>query len=235
MNSILGPFSLITATIISIIYFQTTKNMVISVIIGTIGPIALNFILRFFIRSWTKATHTETKPDFFSRLAGAVLTLIWGWVFIVFTLILLAVLPAAWGKTWAAVHEDVTKSISYAQIIQPLEKKALDAASKNDPALAQKMSAIITPPPKQNTAAGGNFDLNSTAKSLAEDPRFQKILQDPEIQNDMNTHDFVKLLSNPKMMALTQQIMSDPETMKKVMAVYRSQNQTPPQAAQNTE
>ena len=32
-------------------------------------------------------------------------------------------------------------------------------------------------------------------------------------------------MSNPKMMDLTQQIMSDPATMKKVMALYSSQAQ----------
>ena len=69
---------------------------------------------------------------------------------------------------------------------------------------------------------------SNDAKSLAEDPRFQKVLQDPDIQKEIDAHDIVKLMSNPKMMDLIQQIMSDPATMKKIMALYSSQAQ--PQA-----
>ncbi len=64
-------------------------------------------------------------------------------------------------------------------------------------------------------------------QSLAQDPRFQKILQDAEIQQEINGHDMAKLMSNPKIMALTQQIMTDPEMLKKVMAVWQNQPEIP--------
>jgi len=200
MNSLTVPFSIIVATIISIIYYRNTKDIIVSLGLGLIGPLLLNLLLKFLLKKWARATNTEIKPGFLSRLGGAILTLIWGWVFIILTLILLIVLPP-WGETLTAIHNDVVRSTS-GLIAKPLEE-ILFAASK----------------------------LNNDAKSLAQDPRFRKILQDPEIQKEIDAHDIGKLMSNPKMMDLVQQIMNDPVTMKKVMALYRSQAQ--PQETKN--
>ena len=205
MRSLTGPFSIIVTTIISIIYYQTTEDLIISLLIGLIGPLLLNYFLNFLLKTWAKATNTEIKPGFFSCLGGSMLTLIWGWVFIIFTLILFTVLPP-WGETLTAIHNDVGNSASYGYIAKPLEN-ALFATSK------------------QNAAAAASEASSNDAKSLAEDPRFQKILQDPDIQKEIDAHDIVKLMSNPKMMDLVQQIMNDPATMKKVFALYSSQSQ----------
>ncbi|MBF0570887.1 MAG: CvpA family protein [Candidatus Omnitrophica bacterium] len=203
VQSLLGPFSIIVATIISIIYYQSTKNMIVSLAIGLIGPLLLHLLLKFLLKTWTDITNTDIKPTVLSRLAGSILTLIWGWVFIILSLILLSVIPPA-GKTLTAVHNDVLQSASYI-LSKPFED-VLFAPLKNSP-------SVNTSSPTPDT------------KTLAEDPRFQKILQDPEIQKEIEDHDLVKLMRNPKMMELTQQIMSDPATMKKVMAVYKSQAQ----------
>ncbi len=202
MNSLIGPFSIIVTTIISIIYYQTTNDIIASVSLGLIGPLLLIPLLKFLLKKWAKATNREIKPGFLSCLAGSILTLIWGWVFIILILILLTVLPP-WGKPLAVVHNDVANSFSYL-LVNPLKN-------------------ILFAPSKQNATALVSEAPNQDAKSLAQDPRFQKILQDPDIQKEIDAHDFVKLMSNPKMMDLVQQIMSDPVAMKKVMALYRSQ------------
>ena len=208
MRSLLGPFSMIVATIMAIVYYQATQDMVVSLLIGLFGPILLHLILKFLLNTFAKATNTNIRPGFLSSLGGAILTLTWGWVFVVLTLTLLPLLPAR-GATLTVLHNDITNSFSY-KITAPWVEKFI-------PAL-KGMS-----PDTKNVAS------KSDAQSLAQDPRFQEILQDPEVQKDINDHDFTKLLSNPKMMALTQKIMSDPEMLKKVMAVYRSQTQQQPQ------
>ena len=205
MKSLMVPLSIIIATFISIIYYQITKEIIVSLILGLFGPFFLHLLFKFLLKTFAKATNTEIKPTFLSRLGGAILTLIWGWVFIIFALILLAVLPP-WGNTLIAVHNDVTKSASY-QLAKPWGE------------------SLFTPPPK-NVAAVTSAVSTNDAKSLAEDPRFQKILQDPDIQKEIEAHDIVKLMANPKMIDLTQQIMSDPATMKKILALY---SQTQPQ------
>jgi len=200
MNSLTVPFSIIVATIISIIYYQITKDVIISLALALIGPLLLHLLLKFLLKTWARATNREINPNFLSRLGGAILTFTWWWIFIIFTLILLTVLPP-WGKTLTAIHNDVSTSASYIYIAKPLGEAITSEAPSSD------------------------------AKSLAEDPRFQKILQDPDIQKEIDAHDIVKLMSNPKMMDLAQQIMSDPATMKKVMALYSSQTQ--PQTAKS--
>jgi len=202
MLSLIIPFSIIVATIISIIYYQITKDIILSLIIGLFGPFLLHFFLKAFLKTLAKSTNTEIKPGLLSRLGGSLLTFVWGWVFIIFTLILLAVLPP-WGDTLTAIHDDVIRSASYL-IAKPLGESLSVASGQNDSAVA------------------GTASIDDK-KSLAEDPRFQAVLQDPEIQKEIDTHDMVKLMSNPKMMDLTRQIMSDPATMKKILAIYSSQ------------
>ena len=205
MRSLLGPFSIIVATILSIIYYQITKDIILSLVIGLIGPIFLHFFLKNLLKAYAKATNTEIRPDFLSSLGGVILTLIWGWVFIILTLLLLALLPP-WGKTLCAIHNDVVDSGSY-HLIKPL----------GDSFFA---------PTKQNVAPVASSSAADDAKSLANDPRFKKVLQDPDIQKEITDHDMIHLMSNPKMIALTQQIMSDPTTFKKIMAIYNSQIQS---------
>jgi uncharacterized membrane protein len=206
MKSLIGPFSIIVTTILSIIYYQMTKNIILSLLIGLIGPLLLNLVLRFLLKIWAKASNRDIKPNYLSSLGGAILTLAWGWVFIILTLILLTAFPS-WGKTLTAVHQDVTKSISYI-IVRPFK------------------NILFSPSPQKGTT-GASQNSSNDAKSLAKDPRFQKILQDPDIQNEINSHDIVKLMRDPKMMALLQQVMDDPALMQKIMNLNNSQTQPP--------
>lgn len=97
INSLIFPLSMIAATILSAVYFKISNDMIISLAIGLVGPFLLCFLLKLIFKMWVQAINSDIKqPSSLSRLAGAALNLIWGWVFIVFTLILLAVLPS-WG------------------------------------------------------------------------------------------------------------------------------------------
>jgi uncharacterized membrane protein required for colicin V production len=208
LNSFLIPLCLIAGTFLSVFYYQATENLLQSLIIALVGPIILSFLLDALIKKWVEATNRNVvKPDLISRLGGALLTLAWGWLFIIFTLILIEVLPP-WGTTMAFVHNDVKRSYSYT-LAQPVEQMLFGASSLNTPNAT-------------DTAAS-----QEDAKTLAQDPRFQKILQDPDIQKDIEARDLGKLIGNPKMVDLVQEIMKDPVTMKKVMALYKAQPATP--------
>ena len=187
--------------------------MIISLLIGLLGPFILCILLKFILKLFLQAINCDIKqPGFISRITGGALTLVWGWVFIVLTLILLVVIPTSWGN-WTAVHNDVIKSASYQIVAKPVKE-------------------VFFNDPQQNAALPlNNPTLKDDARTLAADPRFQIITQDPEIQKDIDAHDLAKLMSNPKMMHLVQQVMSDPETMKKVLAIYKSKSQAQP--AQN--
>ncbi|MDE2027702.1 MAG: CvpA family protein [Candidatus Omnitrophica bacterium] len=209
VNSLIPPFSIIIGTLISYFYYLSTKHMLTSLALGVLAPLFIYAVCRTILGIWSKATNTDMKPGFVSSMTGAVLNLLWGWVFIIATLILLALLPPM-GKALTIVHNDITKSASYA-----LAKPWQDAF------LASQPKAAV---PDNKTADGTSGAANAPAvQTLAQDARFKKVMNDPEIQHDIDSHNIIALMSNPKMMELTRQIMSDPETLKKVMAVYNSQ------------
>lgn len=205
LNSLTGPFSIIAASAISIIYYQTTRDIIASLLIGLISPWILNLLLKFLIKILVKATTDTKQPRLSSRLGGALLTFAWGWVFIILTLILLTVLPP-WGETLTTIHDDVSSSASYIYIAKPLEEHFFATS-------------------KQNATAVTSETSSSDVKSLIEDPRFQKVLKDPDIQKEIDARDIAKLMNNPKIIDLVQQIMNDPAAMKKVFALYSPQIQ----------
>lgn len=196
MRSLMIPVSLIIATIISVLYYQITQDLIVSLLIGLLGPILLHYLLKFLLKIFAKATNTDVGPGTLSSLAGAVLTLVWGWVFIVLTLTLLALFPAK-KEPLITLRNDVTGSIAYKNIAPWVEKLLPLSKEKSD------------------------------VQSLSQDPRFQKILQDAEIRQEINDHDMSKLMRNPKIMALTQQIINDPQMLKKVLAAWKNQANGP--------
>ncbi|MDE2009491.1 MAG: CvpA family protein [Candidatus Omnitrophica bacterium] len=200
VNSLLGPFSIIIGTLISVIYYETTSHLLTSLALGLLAPVFLYGVLKAVVKMWSKATDTDVKPNFISSVAGAVLNLVWGWVFIVLFLLLMAFLPPM-GRISTAVHDDVLRSASYAAA-KPWQEVFFPFANKN--------------------AAGASGNTDDDVQSLSQDPRFRGVLHDPQIQHDIDTHNIVKLMNNPKIMELTKQILSDPATFKKVLAIYQS-------------
>ena len=222
MRSFLIPFSIILGTVISIIAYQITKEMALSLLLGISGPLLLHNYFKKLLKKWATATNTDIKPNFLSRSSGIILTLAWGWFFIIFTLIMLAVLPP-WGKGLSAVRQDVSQSASYHYIAKPMGMNFFNTITADDPFLSKRIInfffGVSTPPLPPSPPSSAGHDL----KNLSEDARFQNVLKDSEVQKEMEAHNFVKLMSNPKVIDLSQQIIRDPATLKEVMALYSNQ------------
>ena len=95
------------------------------------------------------------------------------------------------------VYNDIRRSAAY-RIIRPFTAHFIP-------------TSILGAQPEAKT--------DNPAASLAQDPRFQSVFQDPEIQKAIAAQDYGKLMANPKIMGLTQELMSDPQAMKKLMAI----------------
>ncbi|MBF0511033.1 MAG: CvpA family protein [Candidatus Omnitrophica bacterium] len=205
MRSLFGPFSMIVATLMSIIYYQITKNIIVSLIIGLVGPFLLHLLLRIIFSEITASESFNKKPRAMSQLAGALLTFCWGWVFIAITLILLTFIPPLTGFL-ETIQKNVSQSYSY-HFVKPLQDR-------------------FFPPPKQNKVEeveNENTNVLSEAQSLAQDPHFQKMIQDPEIKQEMENRDIAALMKRPQVLDFAQQVMSNPALMKKVMDIYKHQ------------
>ncbi len=204
VRSILGPICLILATLLATYYFNSTKNIVISLLIGLFGPMALHFFLSNYLKLWHGMTNPEWKPNPLSRLSGALLTLIWGLVFIGMTLVLLTLIPP-FADGIKQISQNVRSSISYS-LIKPF---------------------IQATPPAKTSATTSQSANNNDIAQIANDPRFQEVINDPEIQRAIENNDFAKLMSNPKIMSLTQSLMQDPEMIKKLMTMHSQLQQNP--------
>ena len=79
--------------------------------------------------------------------------------------------------------------------------------------------------PQKKKTTDGKTVSQVDMESLAQDPRFQKIYEDPQLQKDIADKNLPKLMSNPKILELTQQLMNDPQALKKLLAVYNSRDQ----------
>ncbi|MBI3602379.1 MAG: CvpA family protein [Candidatus Omnitrophica bacterium] len=186
LGSMLGPLALIIATVVSVVYYILTKGILISLLIGLLGPFILAWIFRWLLRSWKQMTNPEGKLSPASRIGGALLTLAWGLIMIIITLLLLALIPSINGPL-QAMYKDIHQSKIY-HLIKPWDMAGLDKPSPQD-------------------------DL----RALAKDKRVQDIIHDPQITQAIRQKDFTALMSNPKIMALTQ----DPQMIKKIVMVYK--------------
>lgn len=190
LASLLGPAALIFSTIVSLVYFCLTKNFVVSLCIGLLGPFLLAWVFRFFLYSWTKIVNPNGILSLTSRIGGALLTWSWGMIMAGLTVLLLSMAPPI-NKPLRLMLEDIHMSLAY-QLVKPLDLFATDNAL-------------------------GPVDL----KSLYQDKRIQDIVNDPQITEAILHHDYSTVMSNPKMVALTQ----DPAMIKKIMAVYKQMYQ----------
>jgi len=219
----LVPVSIILSTLISILYYMITEDEVIGCLIALIFPVLFYYLFKHLIKKLIEATNRQIRPSVWSRLGGSIFNLTWGWIFISFALILLSVLPP-WGNKMTAFRNDVRESASFYCVAQPIAKNIFNAVTAKDPTLRKEVTPYIFPSSPSKDSAIALDATNPDVKSLTEDPRFKVLLEDPEIQKEIEAHDFVTLMSNPKIINLTQQIIRDPATLRKVMALYTNQS-----------
>lgn len=191
LRSIFGPIALIAGSWLAYAYYLSTHQTFVAVCLGFIAPMAISFLLKFIVAGWLKSLNPEEEPDIISRLAGALVTLLWGWVFVIFAVIFIEFFPG-FNKTIKDLHASIKKSHVVNLTITPFKN-------------------LILPPAPQSAD-------DAEIKQLAQDPRIIDLMNDPEIQRASKNNDVAAMLKNPKVMKLTQEMMKDPELLKKMMA-----------------
>jgi hypothetical protein len=194
LRSLMGPIAFILGSLLGLICFEMTKNLMWSFCVGALSPILITWGLSGLLNLWYP--REDWVPNALSQILGAVLTLLWGMPFILAFVVIASILPPA-NPVLKAINEDVNRSYCFKQI-KPLINQFL-------------------PEPKKTNPSPGKTPSPSEIQALAEDPRFKAIREDPEIQKQIEANNFGALMANPKMMALTQEVMKDPELMKKLL------------------
>ena len=93
LRTLLGPVSLLLATIVSYFYYNFTHDFLKSLLIGLIGPFVLNIILAVVLTLWNKTVNQNQKANNFSRAWGGLFNLVWMGGIILLTLVLLVFMP----------------------------------------------------------------------------------------------------------------------------------------------
>ncbi len=176
LRSAVGPASIMVASLAAWIIFITTKNIGATLLVGLLGPFILGWGFSFLFKLFLPK-HETPVPSLISRVAGALLSVGWGAPILAGGIILLALIPIQ-HPTLISMREDISRSVAYA-VMAPLVHLPDPRKTMNDE--------------KQNQEA---------ADDLTKDPRFQEMLQDPELLKAIEHKDFTKILSDPRIMAL---------------------------------
>ncbi len=190
LRSLLGPASFVIGTAAAYAYYNISHNIFVSVAIGFFGP----FILLWFFRVVVNSFSDVKAPSPLSSALGALVTVSWGMVLVLPVIAVLALLP----PMYAAINSSYAYAAS-----RPLAKYF-------------KLPEADAPKPAPAATKGPQQPESPTVKALAEDKRMQEILNDPTIVKAIEEKNYAALMSNPKIMAIAQ----DMELMKKVLATY---------------
>ena len=217
MRVILGPLSLIVGTVISYVYYQTTKNVPIALLIGLIGPFLLKFSMQFAVNTWNSTIDRNLPPSFISRTIGASLGFLWGACIIGITVLMIAVIPLPSGTgTLQKIQQDVQNSFIFSRLPSPLAK---NLSSTN----AQQVNGAFTA--LNNEEMAKRLQSSKEFKTLMEDPQIQEIFKDEATIKQIENKDLGKLLTNKKFLKLLQ----DPKLIQKMMQLHSTVSNPTPQ------
>lgn len=202
VRSLLGPLAFFIGTMTAFYYYGMSTNLILSLIIGLVTPFVLYRVFRFFLDQFNSRAGGQVDPGPISGLAGAAVTAAWGMSLTFPVVILLTYLPPL-NPTMAAIRKDAAGSQTFTMI---------KAAT-----IAFKMPLTIPSGTHAASAAAGNTPL----QALANDPKIQDLLKDPDVIKAVEEKNYAALMSNPKFV----NIAKDPAFMQKFLAAYAAQQQ----------
>ena len=193
IGSLVGPFSFVAATYAAFCYYNITKNIVISLGIGLLGPFILKRLLRFIFQ----LSGDGQKLSPLSRAAGVCVSVLWGMAIVLPIVFMLTFLPPVF-SAWAPIKKDIKTSCTFILIKQMTKLCNLPTAEMELPSSGKSSS-----PP-------------SSMKTLAQDQRMKNILSDPTIIKAIKDKNYAALFANPKILEAAQ----DPAFVQKLLSSY---------------
>ena len=212
----LGPLSLIVATIVSYVYYRSSQNILIALLLGVIGPFVMEYALQFALRTWNKNISRNMPPSVISRTVGAGLSFLWGAGIIVLTVVLITVIPFQSGfRPLQNLQQDVRNSFIYSRL--PSFGKRIPGVQQTDTAMNMLGNAEVIE----------RIQSSEEFKTLTDDPKIKEIIKDEDTIKAIEHKDLGKLLTNQKFLKLLQ----DPKLIQKMMSL-QSEIMPQPQAQQ---
>ena len=203
LTIVLGPLSLLLGIGASAIYYNQTKNFLISLILSIFAPIIIHIALKILLKLFH---HPNEEKKFLTlgRVFGGIINLAWNGAWVVLTIVVLALLPAQ--IPWLnKIQDNILASKTYQLILSVSGKKI--PAGMND---IKKVTNIMNDPQRMQ-------ELRDTKemKDVLADQDIQALLDDDTAREQIKKKDFFALLKNPHMQA----ILNNPDLLKKFIAL----------------
>ena len=199
-RSILHPLSFLISGIVGIIYYQVTKNLAISLVIGVTGSIIINLLFSLILTIWQKTANKNQPPSLASSLLGGVFNLLWNFSILFVFLILLTKLPS----TNFLKLKDIQNDIAHSFIFSRLN----NGVSKEIPSVHQFNHALNV---LKDPSHSEKITSTKEYQALINDEDIQNILADETLKQQIHDGNVGKLITNPKI----QMIFQSPQLLQK--------------------
>lgn len=206
LRTIIGPGSLVAATLVSFFYYGKTKDIVMSLLIGLIGPFLLQFIFSFVMKFASKVTPEEKSVSTVSRTLGAAFNLLWNSIFVLIFLSLILLIPATIWKN-NPIQKDITDSFTHSLIKQHLPM----IAEKTDH--VQNTFIALQDPARQE-----KLESNPEFQEIKNNAKVKEILADQTLIEQIQNREISKVLSNPKI----QELLKDKTLVQNMLSLEKN-------------
>ncbi len=221
--SMLGPVSFAACSILAYQYYRENHNIYLGFAVVFLGPIFLRVIVGFSL--WVFREEGEKpRPNYFSSLFGAAISLTWGITITALVLFMLGMAPE--GFHAPLIKKEVLSSRSYHFLAGRL---------------AKAWPAIFTQPPDPKTVVSPPPYLGQDIVMPTEEER-QKIEAIPEYQNLMQDERIIQLVEDPKTLEMIKsknytalledenfaKILEDPQLIMQLLQLYQKMGQQAP-------
>ncbi len=168
--SLIGPCSFIIGSALAFFYYSLTHNLLISVLIGVLGPLILGAICTSILNALKQNNPQGTGP--LSSITGALVTLCWTAILVLPVFFILALLPPI--APFKSLHDDIHASWSLG-LIRPFIPESTPSSSGNAQA---RMQSLLKDPVIAQAVRDKNY------AALINNPKFMTLIQDPQFVRD---------------------------------------------------
>ena len=205
LRSSVGPISFVAGSMIGYAAYHATHRPLVGILVAIWGPVILTWGINLLIRAKFGKRPTSIHPA--SRIAGALINMLWGGSILALSLILISMLPFRLAGL-NAVKKDINASFTYRRIeaMLPVQHVAPPNAKKcatNACALASESDAI-------------DLLADKDVQDLMNDPCVKNILASPELKKALEEKNVGAILSSSEFMTYCQ----NPKLIVKALTAY---------------
>jgi hypothetical protein len=191
LKTILGPISLLITSLFAFIYYKTTDDLTVTLVIAILGPFVLKLLFSLIIAIFNKIANKKEKISVPGQLLGALISIIWSVTILVFSIYLATLIPLN-NPLINKVQNDIFSSRTYALLNKLTGNKASSSAKK----MSRLTDALKDPESLKK------LEVSPEYLKLKQNEIFQELLKDEKTVKQLQEKNIAALMQNPKIQEL---------------------------------